>query len=151
MLSRAWLFLQYLMTTVMCAKRQHRSLRLTLPLALNTILFLSVAVVMGGLFSGFRALKKDLKGLLIGVYGALAVEFFGSLAISMIWQKLSFKATHVSERLGLLGLIIIGEGVIGTTKTVVRTMGKSGPTYETSGQIFSIIMILVRDSCPWPS
>lgn len=148
LLSRAWLALQYLVTAIMCSSRKHRHLRLTLPLLLNALLFLSVAGVMAGLFGGFRLVKAQLSHLLIGVYVVLVIEFFGSLTISMTWRRLSFKATHIGERLGLLGLIIIGEGVIGTSKTVTRTMGKQGPTYGSSAQIFCIILILVSHSYP---
>ncbi|KAH7089530.1 bacterial low temperature requirement A protein-domain-containing protein [Paraphoma chrysanthemicola] len=143
LLSRAWLALQYLVTTIMCSTRKHRAHRLTLPLTVTSLLFLSVAAVFGGLFAGFRKVEKDLTGVLIGVYVVLAVEFFGSLAVSMFWRKLSFRATHVGERLGLLGLIIIGEGVIGLSKTIVRTMGKNGPNFDSSAQVFCIILILV--------
>lgn len=127
----------------MCASRKHRQHRLTLPLALNALLFLSVAGVFGGLFGGFRSVNKNLTGVLIGVYVTLTVEFLGTLVISMSWRKLSFVATHIGERLGLLGLIIIGEGVIGTTKTIARTMGKNGPTFGASAQIFCIVLLLV--------
>lgn len=144
MLSRAWLALQYLVTTILCASRKHRQHRLLLPLIVNTLFFLGVAGVFGGLLGGFGKLQTNLKGLLIGVYVTLTAEFFGSLLISIIWRKLSFRATHIGERLGLLGLIIIGEGVIGTTKTISRTMGKNGPTVAESSQIFCIILILVR-------
>ncbi|CAO2653794.1 Nn.00g032050.m01.CDS01 [Neocucurbitaria sp. VM-36] len=143
LLSRAWLALQYLVTAIMCTSRNHRKLRLTLPLALNSLLFLSIAAVFGGLLGGFSNVRTNLTGVLIGVYVVLTLEFFATLTISMIWRKLSFKATHIGERLALLGLIIIGEGVIGTTKTIVRTMGKNGPTFEASAQVFCIILILV--------
>jgi low temperature requirement protein LtrA len=102
-----------------------------------------MAAVFGGFFGGFYNLKMNVTAVLIAVYEVLTVEFFGTLAISMTWRKLSFKATHIGERLGLLGLIIIGEGVIGTSKTIVRTMGKNGPTFDASAQIFCIILILV--------
>lgn len=135
------------MTAIVCSSRKHRHLRLIFPLLLNAALFLSVAGVMAGLFGGFRLVEAQLPRLLIGVYVVLIIEFFGSLTISMIWRRLSYKATHIGERLGLLGLIIIGEGVIGTSKTVTRTMGKQGPTYGASAQIFCIILILVSRSC----
>jgi low temperature requirement protein LtrA len=143
LLSRAWLTLQYLVTTIMCSVRKHRAKRLTIPLTINALLFLCVAGVFGGLFGGFHRLDADLTGVLIGVYVVLTIEFFGTLLISMTWRKLSFRGTHIGERLGLLGLIIIGEGVIGTSKTVVRTMGKNGPTFGASAQIFCIILILL--------
>jgi low temperature requirement protein LtrA len=127
----------------MCTTRKHRPHRLTLPLALNALLFLCVAGIFAGFFGGLYSTNSDTSAILIAIYVVLMVEFFGTLAISMTWRKLSFTATHIGERLGLLGLIIIGEGVIGTLKTVVRTMGKNGPTFDASAQIFSIILILV--------
>jgi low temperature requirement protein LtrA len=143
LLSRAWLALQFVVTTIMCHTRKHRTHRLALPLALNALLFLCVAAVFAGFLGGFYNLDSNATGILIAAYVVLMVEFFGTLAISMTWSKLSFKATHIGERLGLLGLIIIGEGVIGTTKAIVRTMGKNGPTFDASAQIFCIILILV--------
>jgi low temperature requirement protein LtrA len=128
----------------MCTARKHQMHRLTLPLALNALLFLCVAAIFAGFFGRFYNLDSNITALLIAVYVVLTAEFFGTLAISMTWRKLSFKATHIGERLGLLGLIIIGEGVIGTSKTVVRTMGKNGPTFDASAQIFCIVLILVR-------
>lgn len=148
MLGRAWLALQYFVAAAMCSAKKHRDLRLTLPLALNALLFLAVAAIFGGLFAGFSVNNPNRTGLLIGLYVTLLVEFLGTLTISMTWRKLSFKATHIGERLGLLGLIIIGEGVIGITKTVTRTMGKNGPTIESSAQIFCIILILVSPFFP---
>lgn len=130
----------------MCSSRKHRSLRLTLPLLVNALLFLGTAGAFGGFFAGFSSARRHRTGLLIGVYVTLTVEFFGVIILSMIWRKLSFRATHVGERLGLLGLIIIGEGVIGLCKTIVRTMGKNGPTLASSAQVFCIILILVSTS-----
>jgi low temperature requirement protein LtrA len=127
----------------MCTTRKHRKHRLTLPLALNALLFLCMAAVFGGFFGGFYNPNINITAILIAVYAVLTVEFFGTLAISMMWRKLSFKATHIGERLGLLDLIIIGEGVIGTSKTIVRMMGKKGPTFDASAQIFCIVLISV--------
>jgi low temperature requirement protein LtrA len=110
---------------------------------LNALLFLCVVAVFGEFFGGFYNPNMNITAILIAVYAVLTVEFFGTLAISMTWRKLSFKATHIGERLGLLGLIIIGEGVIGTSKTIVRTMGKNGPTLDASAQIYCTILILV--------
>ncbi len=104
---------------------------------------MSVAAICGGLLAGFPNVDDNLTGILIGLYVVLMVEFFGSLIISMVWTKLSFRATHIGERLGLLGMIIIGEGVIGLTKTITRTMGKNGPTFYSAAQVFCIIMICV--------
>lgn len=143
LLSRAWLALQYTVTAISCSKAPHRKLQLRLPLALNAALFASVAGIFGGLFADFSNVEKNLTYVIIGLYIVLIVELLGALSISMIWRRVSFKATHIGERLGLLGLIIIGEGVIGTTKTITRTMGKSGPLFAESAQMFCIVLILV--------
>jgi low temperature requirement protein LtrA len=95
----------------MCSTRKHRRHELTLPLALNAVLFAVVAVLFGGMFGAFYRFDANITGILIAVYVVLTVEFFGTLAISIAWRRLSFRATHIGERLGLLGLIIIGEGV----------------------------------------
>ena len=137
------LAMQYLVTAFMCSRPKHRELRLMLPLVLNAGISLCVTAVAGGLFGAFRNVEANLTGVLWALYVALLLELIGSLAISIHWRKLSFKATHIGERLGLLGLIIIGEGVIGLTKTISRTMGKKGPTLGASAQVFCIILILV--------
>jgi low temperature requirement protein LtrA len=56
---------------------------------------------------------------------------------------LSFKKTHLMERMSLLTIIVIGEGAIGVTKTVSRLMGKHGLDVEGCFLIMCIIIILV--------
>jgi hypothetical protein len=71
-------------------------------------------------------------------------EAVGVITISCFWKMLSFKKTHLMERMSLLTLIVIGEGAIGCTKTVTRMMGKSGLTVEGCFLVMCIITILVR-------
>lgn len=56
------------------------------------------------------------------IYYVWYIVLFGESAavigISSFWRTLSFKKTHIVERMGLLTLIVIGEGAIGVTKTV---------------------------------
>lgn len=70
----------------------------------------------------------------------LPVESLIIVTISSIWRMLSFKETHMNERLSLLTMIIIGEGVIGVSKTV----GYLWPTEEapTGGNIIAILSIV---------
>jgi len=100
-------------------------------------------MVFGGLYAGFPNKRSAIAGDVGAMYGMIIVELVGTIAISSTWRKLSFRATHVVERLGLLGLIIIGEGVIGTTKTTTRIMGRLGVYLEGCAMIFAIILILV--------
>jgi low temperature requirement protein LtrA len=68
---------------------------------------------------------------------------------SSYWKVLSFKRTHLVERLGLLTLIIIGEGVIVMLKAVNAV--EKGQTYGRgwTASIFFIVAaavgILVSD------
>jgi low temperature requirement protein LtrA len=100
-------------------------------------------MVFGGLYAGFPNKRSAIAGDVGAMYGMIIVELFGTIAISSTWRKLSFRATHIVERLGLLGLIIIGEGVIGTTKTTTRIMGRLGVYFEGCALIFAIVLILV--------
>lgn len=74
----------------------------------------------------------------------MLLEGTSTIVISSFWRMLSFKATHLVERMGLLTLIVIGEGAIGVTKTVSKLMGKSD-TLEpvATGQVISIILMLL--------
>jgi hypothetical protein len=40
----------------------------------------------------------------------------------------------------------IYQRLVGTTKTIVRTMGKNGPAIDPSAQVFCIVLILVSVS-----
>ncbi|KAF2878210.1 hypothetical protein BDV95DRAFT_478666 [Massariosphaeria phaeospora] len=141
--SRLWLGLQYLVTAIFCSTHKNRHLRLKLPLMLNAAVFLAAAVVYGSLSIGFSNVSTNLTGTIIGLYAVVLVELVGTLGISCVWQRLSFSSTHVGERLGLLGLIIIGEGVIGTTKTITRIMGRNGVYFEGCALIFCLVLILL--------
>lgn len=79
-------------------------------------------------------------------YIILAVEFGLIIGLSTIWRQLSFKKTHLMERMGLLTLMVIGEGAIGVTKTIAKVMGKTGGlTVEGCGLVICIVLIMVND------
>lgn len=80
----------------------------------------------------------------------LALETFTVTAISMINRRLSFKKTHLVERMSLLTLIVIGEGAIGVTKTI-SAVSTSGLDMENSWLIVCIILILVSHSHDSPT
>jgi low temperature requirement protein LtrA len=73
----------------------------------------------------------------------MVLEAIVVIGVSCKWRSLSFKATHLVERLGLLTLIVIGEGAIGVTKTVSKIMGKNGPDVQGSLLICCIVLVLV--------
>jgi low temperature requirement protein LtrA len=47
------------------------------------------------------------------------------IAISCVWRVVSFRHTHLVERIGLLTLIIMGEGIIGLSTSVSTILQNS--------------------------
>jgi len=76
-------------------------------------------------------------------YVVMLLEAICVIGISSIWRMLSFKKTHLMERMSLLTIIVIGEGAIGVTKTISRIMGKHGLDVEGCFLIMCIIGLLV--------
>jgi low temperature requirement protein LtrA len=91
---------------------------------------------------GFQ--KLDINKLAIVWWITLPLEAIFVVTISSIWRILSFKETHLNERLSLLTLIIIGEGVIGVSKTVGKLWPSStAPDGGTVVAVLSIVILLV--------
>jgi low temperature requirement protein LtrA len=64
--------------------------------------------------------------------------------IAIVWRIVSFKYTHLVERLQLLTLIIIGEGIIGMVKSVACiTKGQSTNNRTEIGTVVAAVIILV--------
>lgn len=64
-------------------------------------------------------------------YTLACVEALAVIAISCYWRVVSFRHTHLVERIGLLTLIIMGEGIIGMTKsvsTILQTSSTVAPS-----------------------
>lgn len=66
------------------------------------------------------------------------------LLIAMIWRIVSFKYTHIVERLQLLTLIIIGEGIIGMIKSVACiTKGQAKNNFTELESVVAAVVLLV--------
>jgi low temperature requirement protein LtrA len=110
-------------------------------------MFAIYAVSMGafaGMTPAFRV-EEDHRNRLVYIvwYIVMVLEAIAVVTISCFWRILSFKKTHLMERMSLLTIIVIGEGAIGVTKTVSRMMGKHGLEVEGCFLIMCIIVILV--------
>lgn len=81
-------------------------------------------------------------------YIILAIEAAITLGISSVWRNMGFKHTHLTERMGLFTLVIIGEGAIGATKTVGNLMGDTGLRLDACLVVGCIVFILVRKPQP---
>lgn len=98
--------------------------------------------IFGGIIPSYRPNAKAPTALYMVFYGVMIAESIISITISCFWRMLSFKKTHLMERMSLLTIIVIGEGAIGVTKTVGRIMGKQMDV-EGCFTIMCIIVILV--------
>lgn len=131
MISRLILAVQY--CTVLWFVRSYQR---TIPPVACTIgtLFMTAMIFLGMTFGfgpqhGGRA--QD------GWYVVSVVEALVILAISSRWRILSFRHTRLVERVGLLTLIILGEGIIGMTKSLSNVM--QGTTTVTGGSIGLVV------------
>ena len=72
------------------------------------------------------------------------IEGLAVLLIAMTWRIVSFKYTHIVERLQLLTLIIIGEGIIGMIKSVASiTNGQADNNSTELGSVIATVLLLV--------
>ncbi|KAH7399030.1 bacterial low temperature requirement A protein-domain-containing protein [Phaeosphaeria sp. MPI-PUGE-AT-0046c] len=138
---RGLLAIQYLVVLFFTWKEKYA--KLYLPLGL---MFLIYAIAMGAFAAmtpAFQGQKKDHRLVYLVWYVVVTLEAIAAITISCCWRMLSFKKTHLMERMSLLTIIVIGEGAIGVTKTVSRLMGKHGLDVEGCFLIMCIIIILV--------
>jgi len=72
------------------------------------------------------------------------IEGLAVLLIAMTWRIVSFKYAHIVERLQLLTLIIIGEGIIGMIKSVASiTKGQADNNSTELGSVIAAVLLLV--------
>jgi low temperature requirement protein LtrA len=72
------------------------------------------------------------------------VEALGIIAISCVWRVVSFRHTHLVERIGLLTLIIMGEGIIGLGTSVSTILQNSTAVSKSAiGTIIGGVLLIV--------
>ena len=90
-----------------------------LPMFIQMLVLFSSAMIFLGLYFSFgREFPGD--NSLVGWYVTVGVEAAIVLLLSAKYKFLSFRKTCIVERLGLLTLIILGEGVIGLCGTIQK-------------------------------
>lgn len=110
------------------------------------LLYAVAAVGFVAMIPSFARQKRAHHGVYMVWYVIMIVEAIAAIAISSVWKMLSFKKTHLMERMSLLTLIVIGEGAIGVTKTVSLLMGKNGLEVEGCFLIMCCIVLLVSSN-----
>lgn len=102
-------------------------------------LFVSAMIYLG-LYFGFGSAVSD-SGL-IAWYVTIGFESVVILAVSGRTKFLSFRRTAIVERLGLLTLIILGEGIIGLTGSVVKVGSDKSFTPNVVGMVVCSVCII---------
>ncbi|CAO2651043.1 Nn.00g093400.m01.CDS01 [Neocucurbitaria sp. VM-36] len=140
-ISRGLLAIQYLV--VLFYTWRARYSKIYLPLGLMVGIYAISMAAFAGMTPAFRAEDHSHRLVYLVWYVVMVLEAIAVVTISCCWRILSFKKTHLMERMSLLTIIVIGEGAIGVTKTVSRIMGKHGLDVEGCFLIMCIIVILV--------
>ncbi|KAI9802613.1 MAG: hypothetical protein M1833_001687 [Piccolia ochrophora] len=138
MVSRIVLVMQY--GTVIWYTRANKQ-TLT-PLLITTgALAVSAAIFLGIYFAFLRGHIMAH----IGWYVVMFVEATVVFSVSAWWRCVSFVRTHLVSRMGLLTLIILGEGVIGTAVSLKLVFGGMGFfSASVIGQVVSVVTLLPR-------
>ena len=100
--------------------------------------FVKPSVLRGRLLTNFR-------------YVVVVVEALTIIAVSCVWRVVSFRHTHLVERIGLLTLIIMGEGIIGLGNSVSTILQNSVTVSKQAigtiiGGVLLIVSIIKLDS-----
>lgn len=70
-------------------------------------------------------------------------EVVAVISTSSIWRNVSFKKTHLVERMGLLTLIILGEGIIVMLKAINTVVKGYGWTKTMVGVVIAALLVIV--------
>lgn len=151
MVSRLVLMAQY--GVVLWYIRGYHSTRLPL-LTTMAVLFIAAMIFLGTYWGYNTAVKLRSTGTatelkqpetFVAWYVVVVVEAAAVIAISSIWRVVSFKRTRLVERIGLLTLIMMGEGIIGMTKSVSLILQNSQITSGSDiGIIAAAVLLIVR-------
>jgi low temperature requirement protein LtrA len=145
MVSRLVLAAQYAVTLWFV-----RSMRRTVvPLALIIASTLGAALIYGLLIT---ALPKEVcdpvckpmsTKIHIAWYIVSVAEIMITVGISCHWRIISFKGTHIVERMSLLTLIILGEGIIVICKAISKIV-KNGESFDSqlTGQTVASVLLM---------
>ncbi|KAF7186184.1 hypothetical protein HII31_12521 [Pseudocercospora fuligena] len=140
MVSRLVLVFQY--SQSMWLTRQYQ--QTILPMSLIAATYFVAAMIYLGLFWTFH--KDGHSHCYITWYVVAILESIVATLVSAIWKKaISFKGTHLVERMSLLTLIILGEGVVSLAskcQQIVKSEGALKFTPSTVANVVCGVLIL---------
>lgn len=79
-------------------------------------------------------------------FAVFGIELWTVMGISYAFTEIGFQDTHLNVRMGLLTLIIIGEGVIAITRIVNKTVRPGGWTKWSFVHILGVTTSVVSHS-----
>ncbi|KAF2274201.1 uncharacterized protein EI97DRAFT_422655 [Westerdykella ornata] len=147
MVSRFTLACQYGITLIYSRKYKKTVVPIAAIIASTTI----AGVLYGALVAALPAMKYDADGspieqksdVYIAWYIIGIVETLITVSVSCIWRVISFKGTHMVQRMSLLTLIILGEGIIVICKSLSKIVKNEFLwTAAVVGQIIAAILII---------
>ena len=115
---------------------------LRIPLMLRMLQFFTAAMVFLGLTFTFKP-GSTLRGW-TGWFVVFVVEGAVSATLPLYFEALVTNYNLLMQRLGLLTLIILGEGVIGITVQLARVLGVGVDLNTFVGATVSAVVIVVR-------
>ena len=136
MISRLVLAIQYAWALIHL--RSYK--RAILPLLIHVVILLITASVFLGLC--FMINVDNTSRCLVGWYVTLGLESGAILLLAGNWKFLSFRRTNVVERISLLTLIILGEGIIGLCGSVQKTGNDQNWGPDIVGMIICGIVVI---------
>ena len=147
MVSRLTLFTQYGVT--LFYTRRHRDT--IVPLCIIMVSTLLSAILYGALIAAFPKISTDAEGysipaasnIYIAWYIIAIFETVTRVTASIFFKVISFKDTHIVQRMSLLTLIILGEGIIVICKAISKIVKNEFLwTSAVVGQIAAAVLII---------
>ena len=105
-------------------------------------MYLCSGLIYGLTWLGFTGLYSH--GFTYLVWYIVAIfETALNIAVTWKWKVAGFKGTRLVQRMSLLAFIILGEGIIGASKSIAKlAMNQSVSSAWTAGSIGSIVAII---------
>lgn len=147
MVSRITLFTQYAVTFFYAKKYKETIVPLSITMA-STLL---AAVLYGALTPAFPKDKFDADDIIVAQksnvyiswYVIALCETLTTVAVSCVFRVISFKGTHMVQRMSLLTLIVLGEGIIVVCKSISKIVKNEFLwTSTVVGQIIAAVLII---------
>jgi hypothetical protein len=113
--------------------------RAIVPMLIHMAVLFTAAMLFLGLTFAFQSSNSE--QVLIGWYVIVALEALAILIVSGRVRFLSFRQTVLVERLGLLTLIILGEGIIGMMRSINAVGSDDYYPSDVIGMILSSVVI----------